>query len=58
MPATEIGDADEPKVLASALARNIADTARRLGVRSVRASIVDLTTMSLGLAWSLAGGMP
>ncbi len=58
MPATEIGDAAEPKVLASALARDIADTARRMGVRSVRASIVDLATMNLGLAWNFADSTP
>lgn len=37
-----------------ALSRDIAATGRLLGVTSVRASIVDLATMTLGSTWSLA----
>lgn len=59
MPVNAIaGEAGKLEVLAISLARDIADTTRVLGVRSVRASIVDLETMNLSLAWSFADSMP
>lgn len=40
--------------IGDALSRDIASTGRLLGVASVRASIVDLSTMTLGSTWTLA----
>lgn len=58
MPANETVGANESNVPVGALERDIADIARQLGVRSVRASIVELATMNLGLVWSFADQAP
>lgn len=49
-----VADAVTDGTVGDALTRDIAATGRLLGVSSVRASVVDLATMTLGSTWTLA----